>query len=71
MRNSAFGRSVYRGKLLRVIVGFRPAAATIPMRGFCASFGSILRQHPSPSTIERRGSMISDNHMYKVAKPDG
>jgi tripartite-type tricarboxylate transporter receptor subunit TctC len=64
----------YRGKTLRVLVGFSPGG------GF-DTFARTLARHWSrhiPGTpaivvenMPGAGSMIAANHLYKVAKPDG
>ncbi len=64
----------YRGRLLRIIVGFPPG-------GGYDTYARILARHmgkhiPGNPTIavdnmSGAGSMISANHIYRVAKPDG
>ena len=64
----------YRGRLLRIIVGFPPG-------GGYDTYARLLARHlgkhiPGNPTIavdnmSGAGSMISANYIYKVAKPDG
>ena len=73
-RDGAGAQSFYEGKTLRLIVGFAPGG------GF-DTYARLLARHlgrhiPGNPTIvvenmTGAGSLISANHLYRVAKPDG
>lgn len=73
-RDGAGAQSFYEGKILRLIVGFAPGG------GF-DTYARLLSRHlgrhiPGNPTIvvenmTGAGSLISANHLYRVAKPDG
>jgi tripartite-type tricarboxylate transporter receptor subunit TctC len=73
-RDGAGAQSFYEGKTLRLIVGFAPGG------GF-DTYARLLSRHmgrhiPGNPTIvvenmTGAGSLISANHLYRVAKPDG
>ena len=73
-RDGARAQSFYEGKTLRLIVGFAPGG------GF-DTYARVLSRHmgrhiPGNPTIvvenmTGAGSLISANHLYRVAKPDG
>src|SRR3990167_4036002 len=66
--------SFYKGKTIRIIVGF-------PAGGGYDTYARLIARHmgkyiPANPTIivenmTGAGSLISANHVYKVAKPDG
>jgi tripartite-type tricarboxylate transporter receptor subunit TctC len=64
----------YRGKTLRVVVGFSPGGG---FDTFARTLARHLGRHipGGPAIVVENmpgaGSMIAANHLYKVAKPDG
>src|SRR5262249_59436797 len=64
----------YKGKVLRVVVGF---AAGGGFDTYARTIGRYMGRHiPGNPTIiienmPGAGSLIAANHVYKVAKPDG
>jgi tripartite-type tricarboxylate transporter receptor subunit TctC len=64
----------YRGKTLRVVVGFSPGGG---FDTFARTLARHLGRHIAggPAIVVENmpgaGSMIAANHLYKVAKPDG
>jgi tripartite-type tricarboxylate transporter receptor subunit TctC len=71
---SAFAQDTYQGKTIRIVVGLAPGG------GFDA-YARVIARHmgkhiPGNPTImvenmPGAGSLISANHVYRVAKPDG
>jgi tripartite-type tricarboxylate transporter receptor subunit TctC len=70
-----FGQdSFYRGKVLRVIVGFPPGGGyDTYTRLLARHWGKYIPGNPTivVDNMSGAGSMISANHLYKIAKPDG
>ena len=75
MNATAFGQdSFYRGKVLRIIVGFPPGGGyDTYTRLIARHWGKHIPGNPTivVDNMSGAGSMISANHIYKVAKPDG
>ena len=66
--------SFYRGKVLRIIVGFPPGGGyDTYTRLLARHWGKHIPGNPTivVDNMSGAGSMISANHIYKVAKPDG
>lgn len=64
----------YRGKVLRIIVGFPPGGGyDTYARLIARHMGKHIAGNPTivVENLSGAGSMISANHIYKVAKPDG
>ncbi len=64
----------YRGKVLRIIVGFPPGGGyDTYSRLIARHWGKHIPGNPTivVDNMSGAGSMISANHVYKVAKPDG
>jgi tripartite-type tricarboxylate transporter receptor subunit TctC len=64
----------YRGKTLRVVVGFSPGGGFDTFaRTLARHFGRHIPGGPAivVENMPGAGSMIAANHLYKVAKPDG
>lgn len=64
----------YRGKVLRVIVGFPPGGGyDTYTRLLARHWGKYIPGNPTivVDNMSGAGSMISANHLYKIAKPDG
>ena len=64
----------YRGKVARVIVGFPPGGGyDTYARLIARHMGKYVAGNPSivVDNMSGAGSMISANHIYRVAKPDG
>lgn len=64
----------YKGKLIRIVVGFPPGGIVDLWARFIAQY--MGRHIPgTPDLIVQNmpgaGSMIAANHLYNVAKPDG
>src|SRR4030095_13988697 len=72
--SAASGDDFYKGKTIRIVVGFSAGG------GF-DTYSRALARHLSKHILERPaivvenmtggGSLIAANHVYKVAKPDG
>ena len=66
--------SYYRGKVLRIIVGFPPGGGyDTYTRLLARHWGKHIPGNPTivVDNMSGAGSMISANYLYKVAKPDG
>jgi tripartite-type tricarboxylate transporter receptor subunit TctC len=64
----------YKGKQLRIIVGFSPGGGLDAYsRAIARHMGKHLPGHPTVAVenMPGAGSMIAANHVYNVAKPDG
>jgi tripartite-type tricarboxylate transporter receptor subunit TctC len=64
----------YRGKTLRVVVGYSPGGGFDTFaRTLARHFGRHIPGGPAivVENMPGAGSMIAANHLYKVAKPDG
>ena len=68
------GEEFYRGKVVRIIVGFSPGGGfDTYARTLSRYLGKYIPGNP-PIIVENMtgaGSLISANHIYRVAKPDG
>lgn len=66
--------SFYEGKTVRVIVGLAPGGGyDVYARTMARHLGKHIPGHPSivVENMTGAGSIISANHLYKIAKPDG
>ncbi|MGH7817525.1 MAG: Bug family tripartite tricarboxylate transporter substrate binding protein [Candidatus Binatia bacterium] len=66
--------SFYRGKVLRIIVGFPPGGGyDTYTRLLARHWGKHIPGNPTivVDNMSGAGSMISANHIFRVAKPDG
>jgi tripartite-type tricarboxylate transporter receptor subunit TctC len=64
----------YEGKTVRVIVGLAPGGGyDVYARTIARHLGKHIPGHPSivVENMTGAGSIISANHLYKIAKPDG
>ena len=64
----------YRGKIVRVIVGFPPGGGyDTYARLIARHMGKYVAGNPTVvvDNMSGAGSMISANHIFRVAKPDG
>jgi tripartite-type tricarboxylate transporter receptor subunit TctC len=64
----------YRGKIVRVVVGFPPGGGyDTYARLIARHMGRYINGNPTVvvDNMSGAGSMISANHIYRVAKPDG
>src|SRR3989339_227656 len=64
----------YKGKIMRIIVGFPPGGAfDFYSRGLSRHMGKHIPGNPTiiVENMPGAGSLISANHLYKVAQPDG
>src|SRR6185295_3669122 len=64
----------FRGKVVRVIVGFPPGGGyDTYARLIARHMGKYIAGNPTVvvDNMSGAGSMISANHIYRVAKPDG
>jgi tripartite-type tricarboxylate transporter receptor subunit TctC len=75
LKGIVFGQDpFYRGKVLRVIVGFPPGGGyDTYTRLLARHWGKYIPGNPTivVDNMSGAGSMISANHLYKIAKPDG
>ena len=73
--NGALGQEqFYRGKVVRVIVGFPPGGGyDTYARLIARHMGKYVAGNPTivVDNMSGAGSMISANHVFRVAKPDG
>ena len=73
--NGALGQEqFYRGKVVRVIVGFPPGGGyDTYARLIARHMGKYVAGNPTivVDNMSGAGSMISANHIFRVAKPDG
>jgi tripartite-type tricarboxylate transporter receptor subunit TctC len=70
----AAGEDFYRGKAIRVIVGFSPGGGFDTFaRTVARHMGKYVPGNPSVvvENMTGAGSLIAANHVYNVAKPDG
>ncbi len=70
----AAGEDFYRGKVIRMIVGFSPGGGFDTFaRTVARHMGKYVPGNPSVivENMTGAGSLIAANHVYKVAKPDG
>jgi len=68
------GEEVYRGKVIRIIVGFSPGGGFDTFARIVARYmGKYVPGNPTVivENMTGAGSLIAANHIYKVAKPDG
>ena len=66
--------SFYQGKTVRVIVGLAPGGGyDVYARTIARHLGKHIPGHPNVvvENMTGAGSIISANHLYKIAKPDG
>jgi tripartite-type tricarboxylate transporter receptor subunit TctC len=71
---SAQAQSFYEGKTLRIVVGFAAGGGfDTYARLFSRHMGKYIPGNPTiiVDNMPGAGSLISANHLYKVAKPDG
>ena len=64
----------YEGKVVRVIVGYSPGGGfDVNARMISRHLGKHIPGHPTVmvENMPGAGGLISANHLYKVAKPDG
>ena len=64
----------YEGKTIRIIVGFSPGGGyDIYARAIARHMGKHIPGNPTiiVENMPGAGSLISANHLYRVAKPDG
>jgi len=73
--NGAFGQDqFYRGRVVRIIVGFPPGGGyDTYARLIARHMGKYVAGNPTVvvDNMSGAGSMISANHIFRVAKPDG
>jgi len=70
----ARAQSFYEGKTLRLVVGFAPGGGfDTYARVLSRHMGRHIPGHPTlvVENMTGAGSLISANHLYRVAKPDG
>lgn len=70
----AAGEDFYRGKVIRMIVGFSPGGGFDTFaRTVARHMGKYVPGNPSVivENMTGAGSLIAANHVYQVAKPDG
>src|SRR5215207_7561093 len=68
------GDDFYRGKVIRIIVGFSAGGGFDTFARTVARYmGKYIAGNPSiiVDNMPGAGSLISANHIYRVAKPDG
>jgi tripartite-type tricarboxylate transporter receptor subunit TctC len=68
------GEEVYRGKVIRIIVGFSTGGGFDTFARIVARYmGKYVPGNPTVivENMTGAGSLIAANHIYKVAKPDG
>ena len=68
------GEDFYRGKVIRIIVGFSPGGGFDTFaRTLSRYMGRYVPGNPTiiVENMTGAGSLIAANHIYKVAKPDG
>ena len=68
------GEEFYRGKVIRIIVGFSPGGGFDTFARIVARYmGKYVPGNPTVivENMTGAGSLIAANHIYKVAKPDG
>ena len=68
------GEDFYRGKVIRIVVGFSPGGGFDTFARTVSRFmGKYVPGNPSVivENMTGAGSLIAANHVYKVAKPDG
>ncbi|MGH7306077.1 MAG: hypothetical protein ACRELZ_22570, partial [Candidatus Rokuibacteriota bacterium] len=73
-RDGARAQSFYEGKTVRLIVGFAPGGGfDTYARLLSRHMGRHIPGHPTivVENMAGAGSLISANHLYRVAKPDG
>src|SRR5262245_63321460 len=64
----------YRGKVIRIVVGFSAGGGfDTYARSISRYMGKYMPGHPTilVENMTGAGSLITANHVYKVAKPDG
>jgi tripartite-type tricarboxylate transporter receptor subunit TctC len=70
----AAGEDFYRGKVIRIVVGFSPGGGFDTFaRTVSRHMGKYVPGNPSVvvENMTGAGSLIAANHVYNVAKPDG
>ena len=68
------GEEFFRGKVIRIIVGFSPGGGFDTFARVVARYmGKYVPGNPTVivENMTGAGSLIAANHIYKVAKPDG
>jgi tripartite-type tricarboxylate transporter receptor subunit TctC len=68
------GEEFFRGKVIRIIVGFSPGGGFDTFARIVARYmGKYVPGNPTVivENMTGAGSLIAANHIYKVAKPDG
>jgi tripartite-type tricarboxylate transporter receptor subunit TctC len=71
---SAASDEFYRGKVIRIVVGFSPGGGfDTYARSVSRYMGKYIPGNPTivVENMTGAGSLIAANHVYKVAKPDG
>jgi tripartite-type tricarboxylate transporter receptor subunit TctC len=71
---SAPSDEFYRGKVIRIVVGFSPGGGfDTYARSVSRYMGKYISGNPTVvvENMTGAGSLIAANHVYKVAKPDG
>ena len=74
IRAAAVGEDFYRGKVIRIVVGFSAGGGfDTYARTLSRSMGKYIPGHPTVivENMTGAGSLIAANHIYRVAKPDG
>ena len=74
IRAAAVGEDFYRGKVIRIVVGFSAGGGfDTYARTLSRSMGKYIHGHPTVivENMTGAGSLIAANHIYRVAKPDG
>ena len=74
MAAGAAEQDFYRGKVIRVIVGFSPGGGFDTFARIVARYmGKYVPGNPTivVENMTGAGSLISANHIYRIAKPDG
>jgi tripartite-type tricarboxylate transporter receptor subunit TctC len=72
--SAASGEEFFRGKVIRIIVGFSPGGGFDTYARTVARYmGKHISGNPTVmvENMTGAGSLIAANHIYKVAKPDG
>jgi tripartite-type tricarboxylate transporter receptor subunit TctC len=70
----AAGEDAFRGRVIRIIVGFSPGGGFDTFARTVARYmGKYVPGHPTVivENMTGAGSLIAANHIYKVARPDG
>jgi tripartite-type tricarboxylate transporter receptor subunit TctC len=74
VRGSVDAQDFYKGKTIRIVVGFSAGGGfDTYSRTLARHWGKYIPGHPTiiVENMAGAGSLIAANHVYKVAKPDG